>query len=407
LQHSTLKNNSECSFNIADGLRTDIYIFERYLLRRTPSSSSSKKKTKTSKQIADIEEKRTSLLRVIQSWRQIQLAYMPQAASFIASMSAITSEGGELVPEAAEKVLLYLPSSLPPHIRNQTELHDICDKERRLREAQADDSLAHIRRLRRVIQGMWQFKKISISGTGNRPNTRMLTTYQSLTNNIQKHAHIYRSAYAALQVLDPGGMWSRRLRTLLDKDIRGPGKDPDDLMQNGRYEPSWIWLVAPKPSSEFEVVEEDFNDSMRVEWAKVMARAARWNEELLIVQEEMRRVLAFFAWRSSRWVDCATRQMVGDDPALIDGIHAYAHKQAILQTRMAERCADHWLPVLEKRGITPSWKADFANKAGIDTEGLIGQGEQLEDDDISDRESEYESELEDEEDIINSFAFEE
>jgi hypothetical protein len=63
----------------------------------------------------------------------------------------------------------------------------------------------------------------------------------------------------------------------------GPGKHPDDPTQNGQYEPSWIWLVAHNPSLESEVVEEDFNDSMQVEWVKVKARAARWNEELLIV----------------------------------------------------------------------------------------------------------------------------
>jgi hypothetical protein len=324
---------------------------------------------------------------------------MPQAASFISSMS---------VPEEAEKVPLYLPSSLPPHIRNQVELQDICEKERRLREAQADDALAHIRRLRRVIQGMWQFKKISISGTGNHPNTRMLTTYQSLANNIQKHAHVYRSAYAALQVLDPGGKWSHRLRPLLDKDIRGPGKDPENPTQNSRYEPSWIWLVVHNPSSEFEVVEEDFNDSMRVEWAKVMARAARWNEELLIVQEEIRRVLEFFAWKSSWWIDQAARRMVEDDTSLVDGIRAYAYKQAEFQTRMAERCASHWLPVLEEKGITPSWKADFADGVRFSTlqDKLIGEDQQFDDDDDSDRESENGSELDNEEDIINSFTFE-
>ena len=102
---------------------------------------------------------------------------MPQAASFISSTS---------VPEAAEKVPLFIPSSLPPHIQHQPKLSDIRDKEWQMREAQADDSLAHIRRLHRVIQGMWQFKKFSISGTGNRPNTCLLqhitlwpTTYKS------------------------------------------------------------------------------------------------------------------------------------------------------------------------------------------------------------------------------------
>jgi hypothetical protein len=394
-----LKNNSECSFDKLFICVLIIILFQRYLLGRTPSSSSSKKKTKTSKQKADIEDKRTSLLKTIQNWREVQLAYMPQAASFIASTS---------VPGEAEQVPLYLPSSLPPHIRNQAELRDISDKEQRLREAQADDSLAHIRRLRRVIQGMWQFKKISISGTGNRPNTRMLTTYQSLANNIQKYAYIYRSAYGALKVLDPSGKWSQRLRPLLDRDISGPGKDPEDPTQNGRYEPSWIWLVVQNPSSEFEVVEEDFNDSMRVEWAKVMARAARWNEELLIVQEEIRRVLAFFSWKSSWWIDQAARRKINNDAALVDGIHAYAYKQAAIQSRMRERCASYWLPVLEQHGITPSWKVDFGDEVGISImkEKVIGEDEHLDDYDDDDRESENESELDNEEDIINSFAYE-
>lgn len=83
-----------------------------------------------------------------------------------------------------------------------------------------------------------------MSGTGNRPNTCMLSTYQSLNNNIEKHAHVYRTAYAALLVLDPGGLWSHCLKPLLDKDICGPGKDTDDPTQNSRYEPSWIWLVV-------------------------------------------------------------------------------------------------------------------------------------------------------------------
>lgn len=87
---------------------------------------------------------------------------MPCIGSLLVSTSATTAETGEPIVQEAEKVPLYLPSSLPPHIRNQSELYDICDKEWQLREAQADDSLAHIRQLRHVIQGMWQFKKLNV-----------------------------------------------------------------------------------------------------------------------------------------------------------------------------------------------------------------------------------------------------
>ena len=147
---------------------------------------------------------------------------------------------------------------------------------------------------------------------------------------------------------------------------------------------------------------------MRVEWAKVMARAARWNEELLIVQEELRRVLAFFSWKSSWWVDWAVRRMVKDDPALVDGVRAYAYKQAAIWTRMAERCASFWLPVLEQHGIRPSWKAEYADIVRISPEQdqTTGQDQQPEDDDALDEECENDSDLDDEEDIIDSFSFE-
>lgn len=358
---------------------------------------------KTSKQLADLEEKQTSLRRLIRNWREIQLVYTPHVSALLVS----TMNGSdELVQERAEEMPLYLPSTLPPDVRNLPELQAVYNSERRLREAQADDSLANIRRIRRVIQGMWEFKKINISGTGNRPNTRILDMYKSLTNKIDRYKHSYRIAHAALQVLDPNGTWSLRLKVLNEKDIRGPGKDPDDPTQNSRYEPSWIWLVGCNPSSESEVVEEDFNDSMRVEWAKAQARAARWGEELLIVQEEMRRTLEFLTWKSSWWISEACKRVV-EDPGLQDGIRAYAYKQAAIQTRMAERCAHHWLPVLMKQGITPSWKSQFWNPVASLQNGQEDHKthDNVSNDGFTDGEDENQSDLEDEEDIVASFSF--
>ena len=175
-------------------------------------------------------------------------------------------------------------------------------------------------------------------------------------------------------------------------------------------------MVSRNLSSDSEILEEDFNDSMRVEWAKVQARAARWHEELLIIQEEIRRVLAFFSWKSSWWVEQAARRVVDNDPALVDGIRAYALKQAAIQTRMAKRCASHWLPVLLKHGITPSWKSDFTDIVPQAQQPQAQQPhpvqdqqyevEEEEEDDDTDVESGNESELEDEEDIVANFAFE-
>ena len=88
---------------------------------------------------------------------------------------------------------------------------------------------------------------------------------------------------------------------LKDDDIRGPGKE-DSRSRNSHFEPSWIWLVPHLHSSpEMGDSEEVLNDSLQVEWAKVWARKQRWEEEVLLLQEEMRCVIVFYEWKSQWW----------------------------------------------------------------------------------------------------------
>ena len=118
------------------------FVFKRELLRT--------KGKKTSKQLADLEEKRSSLIRQIVIWRPIQLAYTPHVASLL-PLDAADSDVHYSNPES---IPLYFPSSLPPEIRQCPELKEIREVEQRLREVQANDALADVRRLRRVIQGL-------------------------------------------------------------------------------------------------------------------------------------------------------------------------------------------------------------------------------------------------------------
>jgi hypothetical protein len=130
----------------------------------------------TSKQLADLQDKRNALHRLIQTWHEVQLVYTPHVATLILQTqpppkATNTAPYASLPSEVlAENLPLFLPSSLPRSIRALPELKDICNLERRLREPQADDALAEIRRQRRVIQGLWLFKRLNVSGTGNRPN---------------------------------------------------------------------------------------------------------------------------------------------------------------------------------------------------------------------------------------------
>ena len=127
-----------------------------------------------------------------------------------------------------------------------------------------------------------------MSGTGNKPNTCMLTLWQHFDKKTKQAAQAYWTAWSALSILNPNGFWMSCLKELKDKDISGPGKDPEDTSTTkSHYEPSWIWLVAQSSNSKLGMDEDEFIDSMRIEWTKARAHMMWWKEELLIIQEEM------------------------------------------------------------------------------------------------------------------------
>ena len=114
--------------------------------------------------------------------------------------------------------------------------------------------------------------------------------------------------------------------------------------------------------------EDEFNHSMRSEWAQTHARMCWWKEELLIIQEEMCQVIAFFEWRSTWWLEQAN-QRLNLEPSIKSGIVAYAHKQSSLCLRMAARCAGHWLLVMKKHGIIPTWGSKYEVASSVATQG--------------------------------------
>ena len=190
----------------------------------------------------------------------------------------------------------------------------------------------------------------------------MRSLYERFNDKTNRAAEKYRVAWRALSTLDSGGSWSLQLHELKPKDVSGPGRDPDETKTtNSRYQPSWIWLAKcanPLNRSELEIGEDEFNESMHVEWAKARARMMRWKEELMLVQEEMQRVIAYHKWRADWWRERSVTQNHGD-PKFSSGISGYAHKQADISECLAEWCAVHWLPHLKLRGITPMWASDY------------------------------------------------
>lgn len=288
-------------------------------------------------------------------------------------------ESDLIISEPAESIALHLPSALPPHIRNISSVKTFAEKERKLREAQADSALTDIRRQRRILSGLYLFKKLNVSGPGIKANTRMHSLFKRFNHKTLRCAERYRAAREALVALDPSGKWSEHLRPLHQKDIRGPGKDVNDPGSNGRYEPSWIWLVpratnVPNP----EASEDVLDDSLRVEWSKTKARMERWEEEVLLIQEEMRRVVEYLMWKADWWRGQTGRRSVGDTD-ILHGVAAYAHKQAAISSALAVSCVRRWTLTLRKNDLLPGIWEQYVNPSIVVTDDIDGDGDGDED----------------------------
>ena len=309
-----------------------------------------------------LQQKRHSLRCHVSSWRDTQRVYMPCTAHLHEPISDHVDDNDLISPASCnpEDIPLHLPSSLSSSLRKSLSIDNLLNVEIRMRVAQANDALEEIRRYRRVIIGVHQFKRTNISGDGNKKNTRARELMARYSQKANHSIERYRVAYATLGLVDPTGSWGERLRDLRDEDIRGPGRD-DNEPSEGRREPSWIWLV-PRAQSDLDPHEVD--DYVRVEWAKLKARVARWDEEVLLLAEEMRRTLAFFTWKSSWWRSQRDRRITSS-PTLREGLAAYAEKQATMFDRLARKFAQRWLPLLRANGMPPVWECQFSNQSTI------------------------------------------
>ena len=177
----------------------------------------------------------------------------------------------------------------------------------------------------------------------------------------------YRAARKAIYDLEGPGEWEEVFKILEDGDVRGY-QDPNHLhprkghqgIWEGGQEPgaapsteddrgitlynkvqskrdgtgetrctlSWIWTTSQAAS-----LNDSRDDILRLEWVKSRARAARAWEEVMLLKEEMNCVLKYLEWKSEWWRQRAdARADLTKD--IREGIRAYAHDQADIQTAL-------------------------------------------------------------------------
>jgi len=283
---------------------------------------------------------------------------------------ATFAESGSSVREKAESIKLWLPSHLDAIERDSLCSAGAITSERELRFGQLHDALDELRRARRIRRGLITFHRVQLAGQGQKTQTKSRAVMHTIQERIDRFVRRYRVARNALLQLEPSAGWQDLYPALEDCDNRGPGKEPEEVStSDGRYTPSWIWLsnsnTAAGDPTQSTISPDEVNEDMRVEWAQCIARADRWEEEVLLLQEEMRRVVRFLEWKSNDWISRADTRAGVVAPEVCLGLSAYAHKQSSIFRNLAIRFCQRWRSRLVSLSLSHTWATEFLGTQGV------------------------------------------
>lgn len=291
----------------------------------------------------------------------------------------------------AEKMAIYLPSSLNPSNQTSACIAGLVEVEDRLRLAHCTEALEDLRRHLRTRSFATKLRRHAAHSQGTYTRARALQ--DQIDGKVRAATVRYRAARKALLSLRGPGHWEEGLRELQDGDIRGlneraltereeeeqhrahrlAGIEDSGLTINtvavtgvetgeGRRSLSWLWYNVSADEAS-EEIGGTMHDCIRVEWVKARARADRWHEELQLLEEEMRRVLAYCVHRAKWWEEQPPCRQLPES-TLLEGLRAYAAEHAHSERRLAAKWSAQWAAVRERA------KLAFDNEGGVDTEGL-------------------------------------
>ncbi|KAK7020162.1 hypothetical protein VNI00_017840 [Paramarasmius palmivorus] len=359
------------------------------------------KREGTVKQSRKLTDERNALRRRLRAFQEIQPIYMPGLSQHLTDAKP-TEYDSEEHPEHTK---LWLPSQLPGDRVDVICSPGLRNAEAKLQHARCHDSLHSIRHTLRVKTRMMLFKNTNVRG--QRQSGKSREVINRVVRRAKWYAWRDREARQAYHVLAGPGKWERSLKPLRNEDIRSyrdpamvkarngrkgtteedaqereqlerfqevcsredEERDDHDDEQNDndidlihpdrqdlehrsvfgtgetRKELSWIWLSGGKIDLE-DGADENNNEILRTEWCKSRARARRAKEEVLLVNEEMRRTLEYLDWRAREWEACADVEM-GRGSAEVEGSRAFALAQAKLQRALKGAFEMEWKKPLE------------------------------------------------------------
>ncbi|EAU83273.2 hypothetical protein CC1G_12790 [Coprinopsis cinerea okayama7 len=226
----------------------------------------------TDLQRAKVTQRSTSVQRRIDAWMTLQNIFMPMVAG------QRESETGPA--DTTFDIPLHLPSSVCSTMLLEARLLEC---EQRLRVAQAETALHDIRVLLLMRTQLWKSRKRHVSGT--RQLTQSSALLAKIKEKLDRLTDKYRYCRTALVNL-----------AVVTKDL------------------SWEGSLKPL-CAVGDSVDAHIKSELRLEWCKTRARAHRWQEECMLLAEEMRRVLAFWNHEIDTWDRLASTLQV--DPSVV------------------------------------------------------------------------------------------
>ncbi|KAF8225400.1 hypothetical protein L208DRAFT_1306445, partial [Tricholoma matsutake] len=123
--------------------------------------------------------------------------------------------------------------------------------------------------------------------------------------------------------------WDKTLQPLLDEDVHTLTVAQVKGVSENQCMMSWIWRTT------------GMGDTLHLEWCKAHARAHHWQEECILLEEEMRCMEASFGWEINIWRGQASAAW-GHSDGNQDGQAAYAFQQADIHMSMLAHCRHMW-----------------------------------------------------------------
>ncbi|KAJ7042214.1 hypothetical protein C8F04DRAFT_946055 [Mycena alexandri] len=301
----------------------------------------------------DFLKRRTSLRMRLQSFRKLQLTYMPKLRRYLSPTQRAVYDADDQQPEATR---LFMPSDIGSAASRQKACAPGLDGvEARLRHGEAGDALSQLRQGLRVRTMTNRFKIRNWTGQ------RALTRGQGILRQVNIKIHgcklRYRYARQALLKLKGHGAWEDLYRVLEESDVRALSErevreeeEAHEMHLETHRTLSWIWYAAPTK----QTGDTKLHEAIRVEWCKAYSRANRWREDLVLVEEEMRRTLEYGRYAEAQWKARAEARtaMLGKasviEPEVLEGVRAYALEQADRERRIREKLEREWGPMRAK-----------------------------------------------------------